>query len=76
MQTVPFPVYEALQVQVKSLVTPICWQSAFGSHGLGEHGSGAVTVISKLRYTLLHNIPGSYIQSYIHVTVVRIFDVQ
>ena len=47
IQTVPFPVYEALQVQVKSLVTPICWQSAFGSHGLGEHGSGAVYIYFK-----------------------------
>ena len=42
IQTVPFPVYEALQVQVKSLETPICSQSAFGSHGLGEHGSRPV----------------------------------
>ena len=47
---IPLPAYGGLQVQVKSLLTPICRQSALESHGLEEHGSGAIDAHMSLVY--------------------------
>ena len=49
---IPLPVYGGLQVQEKSLLTPICRQSALESHGLEEHGSGAIDAHTSLIYMI------------------------
>ena len=45
VQSVPLPEYGGAQVHVKSLLSPICTQSAFSSQGFERHGSGAIDIV-------------------------------